>query len=52
MTRTVFRTCTLCEATCGLAFDVDEDDRIVAVRPDHDDVLSKLFKSLNDVEIS
>lgn len=39
MARTVFRTCTLCEASCGLAFDVD-GDRIVDVRPDPDDVLS------------
>ncbi|HEV7731815.1 MAG TPA: molybdopterin-dependent oxidoreductase [Candidatus Binatia bacterium] len=39
MPHTVFRTCTLCEASCGLAFDVD-GDRITGVRPDHDDVLS------------
>ena len=39
MRRTVFRTCTLCEACCGLAFEV-EGDRIVSVRPDEDDVLS------------
>src|SRR5579871_3165694 len=40
MARTVFRTCTLCEAMCGLRFEV-EGDRIVAVRPDKDDVFSK-----------
>ncbi len=40
MTRTVFRTCTLCEATCGLRFEV-EGDRILPVRPDPDDVFSK-----------
>ncbi len=36
----VFRTCPLCEATCGLRFEV-EDNRVVSVRPDEDDVLSK-----------
>lgn len=39
MRRTVFRACTLCEAACGLAFEV-EGDRIVSVRGDADDVLS------------
>ncbi len=39
---TVYRSCHLCEATCGLGIDV-EDDRIVAVRPDDDDVLSHGF---------
>jgi anaerobic selenocysteine-containing dehydrogenase len=39
MARTVFRTCTLCEACCGLQLEV-EGDRIVSVRPDHEDVLS------------
>ena len=40
MARTVFRSCTLCEATCGLQFEV-EGDRIVSVRPDEEDVFSK-----------
>jgi len=40
--RTVHRTCTLCEACCGLAFEV-EGERIVKVRPDDDDVLSHGF---------
>lgn len=40
MSRTVYRACTLCEASCGLAFEV-EGDRVVAVRPDEDDVLSR-----------
>ena len=40
MTRTVFRACTLCEAMCGLAFEV-EDNRILSVRPDDDDVFSR-----------
>jgi anaerobic selenocysteine-containing dehydrogenase len=39
MTQTVYRTCTLCEAMCGLAFEV-ENNRILAVRPDDDDVFS------------
>jgi len=40
MIETVYRTCTLCEACCGLRFEV-ENDRILSVRPDHDDVLSR-----------
>jgi len=40
MAKTVHRTCTLCEACCGLSFEV-EDNRVVAVRPDPDDVLSR-----------
>lgn len=40
MTRSVYRTCNLCEAMCGLRIDVD-GDRIVAVRPDDEDVFSK-----------
>ncbi len=40
MAHTVFRACTLCEATCGLRFEV-EDDRILSVRGDEDDVFSK-----------
>ncbi|MEX0677801.1 MAG: molybdopterin-dependent oxidoreductase [Pirellulales bacterium] len=40
MSRTVFRTCTLCEAMCGLSFEVD-GERIVSVAPDEDDVFSK-----------
>lgn len=39
-TRTVLRSCSLCEASCGLAFEV-AGDRIVDVRPDHNDVWSK-----------
>jgi anaerobic selenocysteine-containing dehydrogenase len=42
MSHTVFRTCTLCEAMCGLQFEVD-DNRILAVRPDDDDVFSRGF---------
>src|SRR5438105_481039 len=40
MAHTVFHTCSLCEATCGLRFEV-EDNRIVSVRGDDDDVFSK-----------
>ena len=40
MPRTVFHTCSLCEATCGLRFEV-EDNQIVSVRPDEDDVFSR-----------
>jgi anaerobic selenocysteine-containing dehydrogenase len=45
-TRTVHRSCSLCEASCGLTFEVagdKGDERIVSVRPDHDDVSSKGF---------
>jgi anaerobic selenocysteine-containing dehydrogenase len=38
--KTVFRACTLCEANCGLRFDV-EGDRIVRVRADEDDPISR-----------
>ncbi len=38
--RTVNRACTLCEAGCGLRFEV-EGDRILSVRPDPDDVFSQ-----------
>jgi anaerobic selenocysteine-containing dehydrogenase len=40
MATTVHRTCTLCEATCGLTFQV-EGDRILSVRPDPLDPISK-----------
>ena len=40
MAHTVFHTCSLCEATCGLKFEV-EDNRIVSVRGDDDDVFSR-----------
>jgi anaerobic selenocysteine-containing dehydrogenase len=36
----VFRTCTLCEAGCGLAFEVD-GGRVLSARPDHNDPFSK-----------
>src|SRR5215471_6548683 len=42
MPNTVFRTCTLCEACCGLRFEV-EGQRILSVRADDDDVPSLGF---------
>lgn len=39
MLRTLFRTCTLCEAMCGLKLELD-GDRIVSVRGDEDDPFS------------
>ncbi len=42
MSRTVYRTCSLCEVMCGLELEV-EDGRITAVRPDEQDVLSRGF---------
>lgn len=50
-TRTVFRTCSLCEACCGLRFEV-EGDRITSVRPDDDDVLSQGFVCPKGVAIA
>jgi anaerobic selenocysteine-containing dehydrogenase len=40
--RTAYRTCPLCEATCGLAIAVDGDE-VVEVRGDADDVFSRGF---------
>lgn len=40
--RTVYRTCNLCEATCGVAIEV-EGDRVVRVRGDKDDPFSRGF---------
>jgi len=40
--RTEFRTCPLCEATCGLELTI-EGDTVTAVRGDRDDVFSKGF---------
>lgn len=51
VTRTVYRTCTLCEACCGLRFEV-AGDRITAVRPDDDDVLSQGFVCPKGVAIA
>jgi len=40
--RTAYRTCPLCEATCGLEISV-VDDRVVRIRGDREDVFSKGF---------
>lgn len=40
MTRTAFRTCPLCEATCGLELTVDDAGAVTRVRGDEQDVLS------------
>ena len=40
MPRTHFRTCSLCEAMCGLAVEV-EGDQILSIRGDEDDVFSR-----------
>jgi anaerobic selenocysteine-containing dehydrogenase len=49
--RTVYRSCTLCEATCGLAMEV-EGDRIVSVRGDEDDVFSRGYVCPKGVAIA
>jgi anaerobic selenocysteine-containing dehydrogenase len=43
MTRTAFRTCPFCEATCGLAIELDDGGAVVSVRGDADDVFSRGF---------
>ena len=40
MERTVYRTCTLCEACCGIEVQL-KDERIVAIRGDERDPLSR-----------
>ncbi|GAC1336319.1 MAG: molybdopterin oxidoreductase family protein [Myxococcales bacterium] len=37
---TVYRTCNVCEAMCGMSLTV-EDNRVIDVRPDKDDVFSR-----------
>ncbi len=39
--RTHFRTCSLCEAMCGIRMEVDEDDRITSIRGDEEDPFSR-----------
>lgn len=39
--RTHFRTCTLCEAMCGIRIDVGDDGRIASIRGDDDDPFSR-----------
>lgn len=40
---THFRTCPLCEATCGLEITTDDDGAVTRIRGDRDDVFSKGF---------
>ena len=50
-TRTVRHACTLCEAACGLRFEV-EGDRILSVRPDPDDVFSRGYACPKGIAIA
>ena len=50
-TRIVHRACTLCEASCGLSFEV-EGDRILSVRPDPDDVFSRGYACPKGIAIA
>lgn len=43
MSELVFRTCPLCEATCGLEIEVKDDGGIGRIRGDRDDVFSHGF---------
>ncbi|MFX0573224.1 molybdopterin-dependent oxidoreductase [Nocardia nepalensis] len=42
-TRTLLRTCPLCEAVCGLEITLDTQDRVTSVRGDREDPFSKGF---------
>ncbi|GAB2699459.1 hypothetical protein GCM10027089_21800 [Nocardia thraciensis] len=42
-TRTLLRTCPLCEAVCGLEITLDADDHVVGVRGDREDPFSRGF---------
>ncbi len=42
MTTTAYRICTLCEATCGVAVELD-DDRVRTIRGDKEDPFSRGF---------
>jgi anaerobic selenocysteine-containing dehydrogenase len=41
--RTAFRTCPLCEATCGLELTIGDDGEVAAIRGDAEDVFSRGF---------
>jgi anaerobic selenocysteine-containing dehydrogenase len=43
MTALAFRTCPLCEATCGLEIEVNDDGSVGRIRGDRDDVFSRGF---------
>ncbi|MEA2626623.1 MAG: hypothetical protein QOD06_2668 [Candidatus Binatota bacterium] len=51
MAETVYRACTLCEASCGLAFDVEGND-IVGVRGDDEDVFSRGYVCAKGIAIA
>jgi anaerobic selenocysteine-containing dehydrogenase len=51
MATTVYRACTLCEACCGLRFEV-EGARILSVRPDPEDPLSKGYACPKGIAIA
>jgi len=50
-TRTALHTCTLCEAGCGLRFEL-QGERILAVRPDPDDVFSRGYACPKGIAIA
>ena len=41
--RTAYRTCPLCEATCGLELKLDAEEQVVSIRGDKADVFSRGF---------
>src|SRR6266480_133386 len=41
--RTAYATCPLCEATCGLELEIGDGDRVLRIRGDDEDVLSRGF---------
>ena len=49
--RTVYRTCTLCEANCVLSLEVEEN-RIVSMRRDDEDVFSHGYVCPKSVSIA
>ena len=51
MSRTIHRVCTLCEANCGLSFEV-EGNRILQVRPDEGDPFSRGFACPKGIAIA
>lgn len=51
MSVTAYRTCPLCEATCGLELTLDESGAVERVRGDADDVFSRGFLCPKGVSI-
>jgi anaerobic selenocysteine-containing dehydrogenase len=52
MPRTVHTYCRICEAACGLAVEVDDDQRVTAIRPDADHVTSKGFACVKGIRFA